>query len=327
MPAGNPGRIVDVLLGYWQSDALKAAIEVGMFTAIGGRAVTAARIAAACRAEEVATRRLCDYLVSLGLLRKRQGRYRCAPDAARFLDPRSPDWMAGITEFFNAPPMTTASARLAETVRRGRTAGRRNPSPLTWKRFATATLPLRRFHARTIGDELQRHGVVRGRILEVGAGASPLGIELVRRTRGSLLVVQDQARVVDVALTQARAAGVADRVTAVRGDARRVPLGGPFDLVLMVNFLDYFDSRSRTALLRKAHTALRPGGVLAVCAPLLTESRTGPPDGVAYDLLLLALSADGQPSTFRELTRLLRRAGFQSISRRLEPPIVLARKP
>jgi hypothetical protein len=84
-------------------------------------------------------------------------------------------------------------------------------------------------------------------------------------------------------------------MTTIVGDARTVDIGGPFDLVLMTNFLDYFNARARATLAGKAYAALGAGGVLALSAPFLDEPRTSPPDAAAYGLLLLAVGAGGRP--------------------------------
>jgi SAM-dependent methyltransferase len=325
MPAPDPSRILDTLCAYWQTNALKAAIDIGMFTALGRRARTTSQLAEDCGAGETRLRSLCDVLVALGFLHKRNGRYRSTVEAARFLDARSPETLAAVSRFFNAPQLTAAFSGLAATIRGDRSPGAAS-DPRMWREFAAATLALRHSVAQAIADALLSRRLVRGRILDVGAGASPAGIELLARTRATALVVQDRPAVVEVALRHAATAGVRDRVAALRGDAITVDWGGPFDLVLMVNVLDYFDASARARLVRKAHAALGSGGTLAVYAPLLNESRTSPPDAVAYSLLLLALRADGHPSTFRELKGLLRGARFAPVTRCRGLPLVLARK-
>jgi 2-polyprenyl-3-methyl-5-hydroxy-6-metoxy-1,4-benzoquinol methylase len=270
--------------------------------------------------------RLCDALVSLGLLRRLGGRYRSTADAARFLDARSPHALVDAVRFFDRPPVTAAFARLSQTVRRGRGGGSAASSSRLWRTFAGTTVALRRQLAVDIAAELGSRGLIGGRMLDIGAGASPLGIELLARAPAAILVVQDRPAVVKLAMGHAKAAGVARRVTAISGDAARAAWGGPYDLIVMVNVLDYFEAETRARLLRKARTALKPGGALAVYAPLLDRGRTSPPAAVAYDLLLLALNAKGCASTYGELRLRLRRAGFASITRCRNLPLVLARR-
>jgi hypothetical protein len=61
-------RIFETLRAYQQTAALRAAIELDIFTAIGIGAATAAEIARQCGASEKGVRILCDAIVTDGLL-------------------------------------------------------------------------------------------------------------------------------------------------------------------------------------------------------------------------------------------------------------------
>lgn len=322
----DPSRILDTLCAYWQTDALTAAIDLGVFTALGRRALTAAELSRRCAADNVRLGRLCHALVSLGFLRPHRGRYQSTADAVRFLDARSPHVLVDAVRFFNRPPLTTAFAALANTVRRGSSTASAASRGRLWRDFAGTTVALRRLLAIAIADELESRRLIHGRILDVGAGASPLGIELLRREPTANLVVLDRPAVVKVARRHARAARVAGRMTVLAGDATTTAWGGPYDLIVMVNVLDYFAAAARARLVRTARAALTPGGVLAVYAPLLDARRTSPPAAVFYDLLLLALNAKGRASTYGELKHLLRGARFSRVTRCRSLPLVLARR-
>lgn len=323
-PAG-PSRILDILCAYWQSETLKAALDLDLFTILGEGGLAPAELARRCGGDPGRVRRLCDALRALGLVRRHGSRYRPSADAARFLDTRSPDSIAAARHFFNAAPVASAFAALASRIRANHRAT--GPTEEDWRVFARATASLRRRLGTEIARELEGRRIPCRRILDIGAGASPAGIELLRRRRAATLVVQDTPAVAKRALREAAAAGLAPRVTALAGRAERVAWGGPYDLVLMINVLEYFEPRSRAVVLRKARRALSPGGVLAVHAPLLDARRSGPPEAVAYDLLLLALDAPGGASTYGDLRRELRAAGLASITRSRTLPLVLARRP
>ena len=322
----DPSRILDALCAYWDTGVLVAAIDLGVFTALGRRALTAAELARACRTDQAALARLCRALASLGFLRARGRRYRAAADAATFLDAGSPSSIAGVRRFFAGASMTAAFAGLADTVRRGHPARRTASRASLWQEFAADAAGLRRQLGVGIADDLEARRLIRGRILDVGAGASPLGLELLRRQPAATLVVQDRPAVVGMAMRQAARAKVSRRVTARPGEALAVPWRGPYDLILMINVLDYFGPSARARLVRKARAALAPRGTLVVYAPLLDRARTSPPEAVAYDLMLLALGASGGASTFDELSALCRGAGLPAITRARRFPLVLARR-
>ena len=94
-PAGaeqgpSPQLFFDTLNAFQRTEALRVAVELDLFTAIGEGAGTADAIAARCKASERGTRILCDALTVLGFLAKRNERYALTSDSAVFLDRRSP---------------------------------------------------------------------------------------------------------------------------------------------------------------------------------------------------------------------------------------------
>lgn len=317
----DPSRLVNTLTAYWQSATLVAAIDLGIFGAVARGARTATAIARACRgsrpANPAAIGRLCDALVVDGWLRAGRGGYRLTSSSAA-LDPLAKDSLAGLRHFFNAPPMSTGFASLADTVRRGRA----QQTEVDWARFAKAALPLRQRLAASLASTLQSLGLGGGHILDVGAGASPLGLALLKRHRTATLTAIDDRSVLRLARRSAAEAGLSARLTTISGDARIVEWPTA-DLIVMVNVLDYFLPRDQTALLRKARRALSTGGTLAIAAPLLDASRRSPEHAVAYDLMLMALGG-GAASTTVDMRARLRQAGFRRVTWMRDADLMLA---
>ena len=94
----NPGRLFQTFNAYQQTAAMKAAIELDVFTAIGDRQTTAEQIAQRAGAAERGIRILCDFLTVMGFLTKNDSHYGLAPDAAMFLDRRSPAYMGSAAQ-------------------------------------------------------------------------------------------------------------------------------------------------------------------------------------------------------------------------------------
>ena len=137
--------------------ALRAAIELDLFTAIGDGAETVPAIAAQCKASERGTRILCDYLTIIGFLTKTDGRYRLTPDSSVFLSKRSPAYFGGVIGFLGSPDVVRYFDDLAGTVRRGTvpksdsTVADENP---VWQEFARAMVPMMMPPAQAIADIL-----------------------------------------------------------------------------------------------------------------------------------------------------------------------------
>jgi len=72
----SPELFFDTIFAHQKTAALKSAIELEVFTAIGEGARTAAAVAARVKAPERGIRILCDYMTTLGFLTKRYVRAR-----------------------------------------------------------------------------------------------------------------------------------------------------------------------------------------------------------------------------------------------------------
>src|SRR5258708_14315895 len=97
----TPERLFNALNAFQQRAALRTAIELDVFTAIGAGANTAAVLATKTGASEKGVRILCDYLTIQGFLAKEQGRYALTQESAIFLDRKSPASLASMAGFLS----------------------------------------------------------------------------------------------------------------------------------------------------------------------------------------------------------------------------------
>src|SRR5262249_52031288 len=114
----SPELFFDTITAYQRVGALKGAVDLDLFSAIGAGRETAATLAARCDASPRGVRILCDYLTTLGFLVKDGDRYGLTADSATFLDRRSPAYMGPTVEFLLSPPFIEAFGEVAAAVRR-----------------------------------------------------------------------------------------------------------------------------------------------------------------------------------------------------------------
>ena len=99
----TPERIFNTMIAFQETEALKAAIELDIFTAIAEGADTAASLAAKTRAAERGVRILCDYFTVKELLTKKGERYALTQESAVFLNRHSPACLATMIDFLASP--------------------------------------------------------------------------------------------------------------------------------------------------------------------------------------------------------------------------------
>jgi len=314
--APNPGLIMEMLNAHQRSSALKGAIELGLFTAIGSELQTAAELAERCHADPRGMRILCDYLVVQQLLSKTDDRYGLTPTAAVFLDERSPHSLAPAARFLNSPDLINAFRDVAGLVRHGGTLLERQGTTDTeyegWVEFAKSMVPMMRVPAAFIGSLAAKLRTGPLRVLDIAAGHGLFGIEVARACPQAQIVALDWPNVLTVAEENARAAGLTDRYSLRPGDALQVDLGTGFDLVLLTNFLHHFDRPACESLMRRIRNSLNPGGLVLTLEFVPNEDRVSPPIPATFAFTMLGTTPAGDAFTFAEYEAMFRSAGFAS---------------
>src|SRR5271157_4017647 len=320
-PAGaplTPSIVFGLLQAHQQTAALRAAIELDVFRAVGQGPGDVASIARHAKASERGIRILCDFLVVNGLLQKEDGHYRHTPSSAAFLDPTSPSCLASIVGFLSLPDLRAPYERLAEVVRTGRTVlpgdGTIEPENPVWVEFAQSMAPMMAPLAGPLGAVVLEGRTGPMRVLDIAAGHGLFGIEIAKQNPQAQVTGLDWAPVLRVALDNARKAGVHDRYDMLPGSAFEVDFGGPYDAVLLTNFLHHFDVETCIGLLKKVHAALRPGGRAATLEFVPNEDRVSPPMPAAFSMTMLASTVAGDAYTLSELTAMYNEAGFGGVT-------------
>lgn len=311
----TPERFLNTVNGYQQTEALKAAIKLEIFTAIAEGNTTASAIATRCQAAERGVRILCDFLTIHGFMSKTDNHYGLAPDSALLLDRHSPAYLGSIVDFLTSERHIEAHRRLADAVRKGGSAMPQTPfepdDPI-WVLFAQAMKPLMDVPAQVIAKELARGGEVH-KVLDVAAGHGVFGIAVAQHNPEAHIYAADWRKVLEVARQNAEAAGVATRYHTIPGSAFETEVGDEYDLVLVTNFLHHFDPPTNTRFLRKVHAAMAPAGRAAILEFVPNPDRVTPPTAAAFSLIMLAGTPSGDAYTFRELQAMAEEAGFARV--------------
>ena len=316
----TPERFFNAINAYEQTEAMKAAIELELFTAIGEGNTAAATIAKRCNAAERGVRILCDFLTIHGFLTKEGTEYALAPDAALFLDRHSQAYLGTTMEFLLTRRVREGHARLAEAVRRGGTAlgeGTLEPENPDWVKFAEAMMPLMHGPSEIMAAELRKGGEAH-KVLDIAASHGMFGISVAKQNPAAHVYATDWKNVLEVAIKNAQAMGVVDRYHLLPGSAFETDFGGDYDLVLIPNFLHHFDPPTCTTFMRKVYAALKPGGRAAIAELVPNPDRVTPPTAAAFSMMMLATTPTGDAYTFAELESISKNAGFVRVE--LAPP-------
>ena len=326
MQQPNPALLFQTINAYQRTEALKAAIELEVFTAIGEGKTSPQAIAERSGAAERGIRILCDFLCIMGFLNKSGQEYSLTPDSAMFLDKKSPAYMGGATEFMLSPMLTAGFKDFAAAVRKGGVTataeGTIAPDHPLWVDFARAMAPMMALPAELMARLVDPEANQKLKILDIAAGHGLYGIAFAKKNPQAEVVALDWTNVLEVAKENARNAGVADRYSTIAGSAFDVDYGEGYDLILLTNFLHHFDPPTCETLLRKVHAALANGGRAVTLEFVPNEDRITPPEAASFSVMMLGSTPAGDAYTFSELERMMKAAGFSSSEIHPLPPSI-----
>ena len=321
----SPALIFDTFNAYQRTQALKAGIDLELFSAIGEGKTTAKEIAERCGASERGTRILCDFLTISGFLTKQDSNYELTPDSAMFLDKRSPAYMGTVSEFVLSSHIRDKFDRLTEAVKKGGSVAEDEafqPDHPMWVKFARAMQPMMALPSHLMAELIDPKKDQPLRILDIAAGHGLFGIAFAKQNPQAQITAVDWPKVLEVAQENANTAGVADRYHQNAGSAFDVDYSTGYDIVLLTNFLHHFDGPTNETLLKKVHAALAPGGRAVTLEFVPNNDRVTPPQAAAFSMQMLGGTPAGDAYTFSELEAMFGNAGFARSEMHELPPTI-----
>ncbi|MGW7518222.1 methyltransferase [Streptomyces sp. NPDC054796] len=153
-------------------------------------------------------------------------------------------------------------------------------------------------------------------LLDCGGGDAVNATALAQANPHLRVTVLEIPESVPLAEEAIRAAGLQDRVTVRAADILEDPFPTGFDCVLFAHQLVIWTPEENTALLRKAHTALEPGGRVAVFNSMSDDTGDGPLIAALDSVYFATLPAEGgmiYPWSRHEAS--MRAAGFTGLRR------------
>lgn len=307
------GQILEMSGGYWETCALHAGVELDLFTIIGDKRLAPADIAHAVGADSRGLTMLLNALSAMELLEKEADTYGNTNAAASLLSKASPQYIGYI--IMHHHHLVDSWSRLAEAIKTGgplrsrvsvNTESGRESFLMGMFNMAMGLAP--RIVPKI--DLSQCH-----RLLDLGGGPGTYAIFFCQNNPDLKATVYDLPTTRPFAEKTIAQFDMADRIDFVDGNYEEEGIDGTYDAVWLSHILHGESPESCQDIVRKAVSALAPGGKIIIHEFILDNTMDGPLFPALFSLNMLLGTPGGQAYTERQLIDMLSGAGVKNIGR------------
>jgi hypothetical protein len=307
-------QLMRLAAGHVEARIVQTAIELAVFDALEDSALTSEAVAHRLELEPKAAELLLNALAALDLLHKQGDQFSLAEAARKYLLCSSPFSVGGMIRFEGS--VWNCWEKLPQAIRSGqpvRPANMYQDDPRETEIFIDAmdALVNARGDAEVIARALEWNEIEE--LLDVGSGPASYPIHLCRKYPELRATIFDLPGTLALTQRYVREATMTERIRLIAGDYRNDPIPGSYDIVLLSNIIHGEGEQENLSLIDKLVANLKAGGRLIVKDHILDDSRTTPPVGAIFSLLMLLTTASGRCYSFNEIKLWMERAGLTNI--------------
>ncbi len=256
--------------------------------------------------------RLLNTLVVLGLLEKRQGKFRNTEVSNRYLDKKSDEYLLGLMHQVH---VFYGWALLTDVIKRGVPA-RNLPfgKPIeNWvEPFITAMQQYASERAPKLIDLIDFSGCKR--FLDLGGGSGANSVEVAKRFPNIDIFIFDLPEVIPITKRFVSKAGDFRNIHYIEGDYLKNDLGEGYDIILLSNIIHAHGKDEVERIFSACNKALKKKGKIVVHEFLVNEERVSPPWSVFFSINMLVHTENGDVYTEHEIKELFEKTGFSFVS-------------
>lgn len=317
----DPSHIMDLASAFYGSSILFTASDLGIFACLAkSQQATCEDIVAALSLDPRGARLLLDGCVALQLLAKEGSMYRNTPETAIFLVPGSPGDLSQAIRYNR--DVYAAWGSLGNLVRTGKPVERPQihlgEDPSRTRTFVMS------MHGRALGigraivPSLDLSG--RKRLLDIGGGPGTYSVLIAQANPGISCTVMDLPPIVAIASELIQQQQMSARVQTIPGDYHTASFPEGNDAIILFGMLHQESEESVRDILRRAYSALTPGGIIYIMDMMTDQTRTAPAFSALFALNMALTAEHGWVFSDAELKSWMEEAGFSDFSVTPVPP-------
>jgi hypothetical protein len=255
-------------------------------------------------------------LASLGLLHKKEEYFSLTEAAAKYLLKSSPQYLGAMIRFESS--LWSCWEKLPEAIRSGQPVRPPNmyqDDPTETEIFIEAmdSLVKARGDAEVVANAIDWSGMTE--LLDIGSGPASYPIAFCERFPNLHAKIFDLPGTLAITERYVREAGMTERIRLIAGDYRKDPIPGDYHIIFLSNIIHGESFEINRSLIRKLVSNLKLGGQIVVKDHILDDSRTSPPVGAIFSLLMLLTTESGRCYSFNEIKSWMDHAGLSRVER------------
>ncbi|MGE0114871.1 MAG: methyltransferase [Steroidobacteraceae bacterium] len=313
----SPARLLQLGLGFWGPRAFLSAVELGVFTLLAKGPLDEAQVSARLALHQRSARDFLDALVALGVLQRRAGKYRNAPDADAFLDRAKPAYVGGALEMA-AARLYPFWGSLTEALRTGAPQNEAKQGGDVFAMLYADPERLRGFLASMTGISMGSAKAIARKFpwkkyqtfVDVGGAQGCASVQVALAHKHLSGGEFDLPAVGPIYEDYVRSFGLDARLKFHAGNFFRDPLPQA-DVLIMGHILHDWNLQEKHLLLQKAYAALPKRGALIVYDSMIDDARSRNVAGLLMSLNMLIETRGGFDYTPADCRGWMKATGFR----------------
>ncbi len=309
----NPGELLKVSGGYWQTCALHAGVKLDVFTTLGTDQLTAEAVAERIDADSRGLGMLLNALTAMELLAKTDDRYQNTQFSQTFLSKTSPRYMGHI--ILHHQQLMESWAHLDQGVKTGKPVRTRaTRSDDNWREnFLMGMFNMAMQLAPKVVKQIDLSD--RSHLLDLGGGPGTYAIHFCKQYPQLKATVYDLPSTRPFAEKTIEQFNLTSRIAFQDIDFIEEGIQGTFDAAWLSHILHGESPENCRKIIHNAAASLEPGGIILIHEFILNNTKDGPLFPALFSLNMLLGTGGGQAYSENELHGMLADAGIKNIHR------------
>ena len=309
----HPGELLELSGYFWRTCTLHTAVKLDVFTLIGEKQLTGAKMAEKINAAPNSVERLLNALVAMELLEKTDDTYSNTPAGLELLSKDSPKYLGHI--IMHHHHLVESWSQLDQSVKSGQPIRERSSfSQEEWREsFLMGMFNMAMSMAPLLVPRVDLSS--RRRLLDLGGGPGTYAIHFCRQNPQLKATVFDLPTTQPFAEKTIKRFDLSDRIDFVGGNYVKDEIKGAYDAAWLSHILHGEGPDECQRIIQKTVAALESGAIIIIHEFILNKSMDGPLFPALFSLNMLLGTDSGQAYSEQQLMDMLAAAGAKDIQR------------